>query len=122
MLLLLTLATIPSGPQFSAYPKCTLHDDFGKLLSSRQLCDVEFVVGPQEARVPAHVALVAARAHHLRAKVRQAAEARARHLEQVSTRSGRVVTEWEGKQWGEEGTGVWWGGTHMGLGTRARAS
>ncbi|XP_043239631.1 leucine-zipper-like transcriptional regulator 1 [Amphibalanus amphitrite] len=69
--------------QFSAYPKCTLHDDFGKLLESRQLCDVEFVVGPQETRVPAHVAMVAARGHHLRAKVRQAAEARARHLEQV---------------------------------------
>ena len=79
------LHALPFCPQFSAYPKCTLHDDFGKLLESRQLCDVEFVVGPQETRVPAHVAMVAARAHHLRAKVRQAAEARARHLEQVGT-------------------------------------
>lgn len=73
-----------TGGQFSSYPKCTLHDDFGKLLESRQLCDVEFIVGTQEARVPAHVAIVAARAHYLRAKIRQAAEARARHLEQVS--------------------------------------
>lgn len=29
--------------QFSSYPKCTLHEDFGKILESRQFCDVEFV-------------------------------------------------------------------------------
>lgn len=27
--------------QFSSYPKCTLHDDFGRLLNSRLFCDVE---------------------------------------------------------------------------------
>lgn len=30
--------------QFSCYPKCTLHEDFGKILESRQFCDVEFIV------------------------------------------------------------------------------
>lgn len=30
--------------QFSSYPKCTLHEDFGKILESRQFSDVEFVV------------------------------------------------------------------------------
>lgn len=31
--------------QFSCYPKCTLHEDFGRLLESQQFCDVEFLVG-----------------------------------------------------------------------------
>jgi len=31
--------------QFSSYPKCTLHDDYGRLLESKQFCDVVFVVG-----------------------------------------------------------------------------
>lgn len=31
--------------QFSCYPKCTLHEDFGRLLESQQFCDVEFIVG-----------------------------------------------------------------------------
>ena len=31
--------------QFSSYPKCTLHDDYGRLLESKQFCDVDFVVG-----------------------------------------------------------------------------
>jgi len=31
--------------QFSSYPKCTLHADYGRLLDSKQLCDVIFVVG-----------------------------------------------------------------------------
>lgn len=35
--------------QFSSYPKCTLHDDYGRLLESKQFCDVVFIVG----KVPA---------------------------------------------------------------------
>ena len=31
--------------QFSSYPKCTLHDDYGRLLESKQFCDVDFIVG-----------------------------------------------------------------------------
>jgi len=47
--------------QFSNYPKCTLHDDFGHLLESQQFCDLEFIVGMDEARIPAHIPIVAAR-------------------------------------------------------------
>ncbi|XP_046979238.1 leucine-zipper-like transcriptional regulator 1 isoform X1 [Schistocerca americana] len=69
--------------QFSCYPKCTLHEDFGKLLESRQFCDVEFVVGTEEVKIPAHLAMVAARSQWLRARIRQAREARDKHLEKV---------------------------------------
>ena len=67
--------------------QCTLHEDFGKLLETRQFCDIEFVVGPDEnpVRVPAHVALVAARSQWLRTRIRQAKEARDKHLEKVNT-------------------------------------
>lgn len=35
--------------QFSCYPKCTLHEDYGRLWESRQFCDVEFVLGEVSA-------------------------------------------------------------------------
>jgi hypothetical protein len=71
--------------QFSSYPKCTLHDDFGKLLSSRLFCDVEFIVGELETKIPAHIAMVAARSQFLRARIRQAREKRDKQqVEQVS--------------------------------------
>ncbi|XP_065571699.1 leucine-zipper-like transcriptional regulator 1 isoform X2 [Artemia franciscana] len=69
--------------QFSCYPKCTLHDDFGRLLESGQFCDVEFVVGDDETKIPAHIALVAARSQWLRSRIRQAKEVRDKHLEEV---------------------------------------
>ncbi|XP_045583758.1 leucine-zipper-like transcriptional regulator 1 isoform X1 [Procambarus clarkii] len=69
--------------QFSSYPKCTLHDDFGKLLESQQFTDVDFLVGPEEQRIPAHVVFVAARSQYLRNRIRQAMEARDKHLEKV---------------------------------------
>ncbi|KAH9502451.1 Leucine-zipper-like transcriptional regulator 1 [Bulinus truncatus] len=59
--------------QFSSYPKCTLHDDYGRLLESRQFCDVDFLVGEvgaNQKRIPAHIALVAARSPWLRDKIR----------------------------------------------------
>ena len=31
--------------QFSCYPRCTLHEDYGKLWENRQFCDVEFILG-----------------------------------------------------------------------------
>lgn len=31
--------------QFSGYPKCTLHDDYGRLLESKLFSDVHFIVG-----------------------------------------------------------------------------
>ncbi|XP_060568676.1 leucine-zipper-like transcriptional regulator 1 [Ruditapes philippinarum] len=57
--------------QFSSYPKCTLHDDYGRLLESQQFCDVIFIVGKDKVRIPAHTALVAARSPWLRQKIRQ---------------------------------------------------
>nr|XP_031838427.1 leucine-zipper-like transcriptional regulator 1 isoform X2 [Nomia melanderi] len=69
--------------QFSSYPKCTLHDDFGRLLSGRLFCDVEFVVGEMETKIPAHIAMVAARSQFLRTRIRQAREKRDKHLEDV---------------------------------------
>ncbi|RUS77857.1 hypothetical protein EGW08_014370, partial [Elysia chlorotica] len=58
--------------QFSSYPKCTLHDDYGRLLESRQFCDVDFVFNDTGKKIPAHIALVAARSPWLRDKIRQA--------------------------------------------------
>nr|CAH7718604.1 unnamed protein product [Callosobruchus chinensis] len=69
--------------QFANYPKCTLHDDYGKLLESRQFCDVQFMVGPEEDRILGHLALVAARSAYLRNKIRQAKENRDKHLERL---------------------------------------
>lgn len=69
--------------QFSSYPKCTLHDDYGKILESRQFSDIQFFVGPEEVKILAHLALVAARSQYLRNKIRQAIEARNSHLERL---------------------------------------
>lgn len=69
--------------QFSSYPKCTLHDDFGRLLNNRLFCDVEFIVGESETKIPAHIAIVVARSQFLRARIRQARERRERHCEDV---------------------------------------
>jgi hypothetical protein len=77
--------------QFSCYPKCTLHEDFGKLLEGRQFCDVEFVVGNEEVKIPAHLAMVAARSQVLRNRIRQAREARDKHLEKVSATVAKLL-------------------------------
>ncbi|KAL7302173.1 hypothetical protein TKK_0005396 [Trichogramma kaykai] len=87
--------------QFSAYPKCTLHDDFGRLLNSRLFCDVEFVVGDsssssssssssdkeqqhkEETKIPAHIAMVAARSKFLRQRISRAIERRKERLEEL---------------------------------------
>ncbi|XP_069789836.1 leucine-zipper-like transcriptional regulator 1 isoform X2 [Narcine bancroftii] len=45
--------------QFSCYPKCTLHEDYGRLWENRQFCDVEFILGEktkQEIGVEAETA------------------------------------------------------------------
>lgn len=69
--------------QLSSYPKCTLHDDYGKLLQSGLFYDVEFVVGEDEIKIPAHLAIVAARSQWLRQRIRHAKESRDGHLEKV---------------------------------------
>uniref|UniRef100_A0A671YAU2 Leucine zipper like post translational regulator 1 n=2 Tax=Sparus aurata TaxID=8175 RepID=A0A671YAU2_SPAAU len=58
--------------QFSCYPKCTLHEDYGKLFENRQFCDVEFILGEREERVLGHIAIVTARCQWLRKKILQA--------------------------------------------------
>ena len=55
--------------QFSCYPKCTLHDDFGKFFQQKQFCDVQFVVGADEVKIPAHIAIIVARSQFLRSKI-----------------------------------------------------
>uniref|UniRef100_A0A665X2M3 BTB domain-containing protein n=1 Tax=Echeneis naucrates TaxID=173247 RepID=A0A665X2M3_ECHNA len=57
--------------QFSCYPKCTLHEDYGKLWENRQFCDVEFILGEREERVMGHIAIVTARCQWLRKKILQ---------------------------------------------------
>lgn len=55
--------------QFSTYPRCTLHDDFARFLRDKQFCDVEFLIGAEETRVQAHIALVVARSAYLREQI-----------------------------------------------------
>lgn len=58
--------------QFCSYPKCTLHDDYGRLLECKQFTDVDFIVGKGSAKINAHIAMVAARSTWLRNRIRQA--------------------------------------------------
>ncbi|NWJ01400.1 LZTR1 regulator, partial [Crypturellus undulatus] len=60
--------------QFSCYPKCTLHEDYGRLWENRQFSDLEFVLGEKEERVRGHAAIVTARCKWLRKKIIQARE------------------------------------------------
>lgn len=80
--------------QFSSYPKCTLHDDFGKLLNSREFCDVEFVVGDDETKILAHIAMVTARSKFLRQKIRQAKKMREEHFEMLYGGTEFSVKNW----------------------------
>ncbi|KAH9643511.1 hypothetical protein HF086_015659 [Spodoptera exigua] len=58
--------------QLSNYPRCTLHDDFGRILKSHQFCDVQILVGPDKTPILAHQAILAARSQYLRAKIKEA--------------------------------------------------
>ena len=69
--------------QLAAFPKCTLYDDFGRLLESGQFTDINFLVGEKEVVVPAHVAMVAARSTWLRARIRDSRHARTRHIDKL---------------------------------------
>lgn len=57
--------------QFSCYPKCTLHEDFGKLLKMKEFYDVQFIVGQEQKKISAHMAIVAARSTHLRSLLKK---------------------------------------------------
>ncbi|NWS80912.1 LZTR1 regulator, partial [Toxostoma redivivum] len=60
--------------QFSCYPKCTLHEDYGRLWENRQFSDLEFVLGEKEERVRGHTAIVTARCKWLKKKIMHARE------------------------------------------------
>lgn len=46
-------------------------------------CDVEFLVGEDEIKIPAHLAMVSARSQWLRQRIRLASEQRDNHLEKI---------------------------------------
>ncbi|KAL7052586.1 hypothetical protein ACKWTF_004922 [Chironomus riparius] len=69
--------------QFSSYPKCTLSDDFGKFLHNKQFCDIVFIVGPDEVKIPAHIAMITARSQYLKDKIISAKESRNVHFEKL---------------------------------------
>uniref|UniRef100_G3P3Z4 Leucine zipper like post translational regulator 1 n=1 Tax=Gasterosteus aculeatus aculeatus TaxID=481459 RepID=G3P3Z4_GASAC len=71
--------------QFSCYPKCTLHEDYGKLWENRQFCDVEFILGEREERVLGHIAIVTARCQWLRKKILQAWDRQRQKAKQESS-------------------------------------
>ncbi|NXP43606.1 LZTR1 regulator, partial [Heliornis fulica] len=73
--------------QFSCYPKCTLHEDYGRLWENRQFSDLEFVLGEKEERVRGHTAIVTARCKWLKKKIIQARE----RLKQVSVLESNPV-------------------------------
>ena len=54
---------------FSQFPKCTLIDDFARLLKSEEFCDIHFHLGMPSVTVKAHAAVVAARSPYLRQKI-----------------------------------------------------
>ncbi|XP_050353322.1 leucine-zipper-like transcriptional regulator 1 homolog [Nymphalis io] len=66
--------------QLSNYPRCTLHDDFGRILKSEQFCDVTLLVGADKTEVFAHQAMLAARSQYLRAKIKEAKLALAKRI------------------------------------------
>ncbi|XP_065220593.1 leucine-zipper-like transcriptional regulator 1 isoform X1 [Planococcus citri] len=69
--------------KFSQYPRCTLHDDYGKLLTSKQFVDVKFVIGKEEVIIPGHIAVISARSMWLRERIR---EAKAEEMENKTAR------------------------------------
>lgn len=58
--------------QLASFPRCTLHDDIGRLLLNEQFSDLNFIVGNGSTVVKGHVAIVAARSQWLRARIREA--------------------------------------------------
>lgn len=69
--------------QFSSYPKCTLSEDYGKFLMSKQFNDIVFIVGPDETKILAHMAIVSARSQYLKSKILVAKENQNKHFEKL---------------------------------------
>ncbi len=60
--------------QLAAFPRCTLREDIARLLTSPLAftSDLQFLLGPGQVAVNAHVAIVAARCEWLRQRIRSA--------------------------------------------------
>ncbi|XP_008936729.1 PREDICTED: leucine-zipper-like transcriptional regulator 1, partial [Merops nubicus] len=82
--------------QFSCYPKCTLHEDYGRLWENRQFSDLEFVLGEKEWRVRGHTAIVTARCQWLKKKIMQARERLKQKSKQDIEEEGPVACQKEG--------------------------
>ncbi|XP_030416914.1 leucine-zipper-like transcriptional regulator 1 isoform X7 [Gopherus flavomarginatus] len=82
--------------QFSCYPKCTLHEDYGRLWENRQFSDLEFVLGEKEDRVRGHAAIVTARCKWLRKKIIQARERLKQKSKQEIEEEGQALSQNEG--------------------------
>ena len=54
---------------FSQFPKCTLVEDFARLLRTEQFCDVHFLLSSPTVIIKAHAAVVASRSPYLRHKI-----------------------------------------------------
>ncbi|KAI6072750.1 Leucine-zipper-like transcriptional regulator 1 isoform X2 [Aix galericulata] len=82
--------------QFSCYPKCTLHEDYGRLWENRQFSDLEFVLGEKEERVRGHTAIVTARCKWLKKKIMQARERLKQKSKQDIEDEGHPVCQKDG--------------------------
>lgn len=54
---------------FSNYPRCTLQEDFGRILESHQFCDMEFQLDGTDESFEAHIPIIAARSPWLRRQI-----------------------------------------------------
>lgn len=79
--------------QFSCYPKCTLHEDYGRLFENQQFCDVEFILGEKEERVRGHISIITARCKYLRKKITQARERQRQQENQDQEEDGQSVQQ-----------------------------
>ncbi|RLV95298.1 hypothetical protein DV515_00012905 [Chloebia gouldiae] len=82
--------------QFSCYPKCTLHEDYGRLWENRQFSDLEFVLGEKEERVRGHTAIVTARCKWLKKKIMQARERVKQKSKQDTEEEGHATCQKDG--------------------------
>nr|XP_009511390.1 PREDICTED: leucine-zipper-like transcriptional regulator 1 [Phalacrocorax carbo] len=82
--------------QFSCYPKCTLHEDYGRLWENRQFSDLEFVLGEKEERVRGHTAIVTARCKWLKKKIIQARERLKQKSKQDLDDEGHATSQKDG--------------------------
>ncbi|KAL4703511.1 hypothetical protein ACJJTC_018095 [Scirpophaga incertulas] len=78
--------------QLSNYPRCTLHDDFGRILKSQQFCDITLLVGPEQTGILAHQAMLAARSQYLRAKIKEAREELAKKIDAGEEEASEVYS------------------------------